>query len=166
MSSDAQLVSRVLAGDARAAEALFRRHWPASWRAALAICGSPAAAEDAAQDGWVRAVGALAAYDATRPFAPWLRRIVVHCAIDAAHRGRAFEGAVPVGAGDAAEPDDALVAAVARLPLERRTVVALRFWADLSVPEIAEALGIPTGTASSRLTRALDELRTMPEVRR
>ena len=58
------------------------------------------------------------------------------------------------------------MAAVLQLPIERRAVVALRFWADLSVPEIAELLELPEGTARSRLARALDDLRAMPEVRR
>jgi DNA-directed RNA polymerase specialized sigma24 family protein len=42
-------------------------------------------------------------------------------------------------------------------------VVALRFWADLSVPAIAELLEVPVGTATSRLARGLDDLRVAME---
>ena len=165
--TDARLVARVLTRDADAADVLFRRHWPSSWRTALAVCGSYALAEDAAQEGWVRAFTALAQFDRSRPFEPWLRRIVVNCAIDAIGRSPRVTGAVDgERAALPAELDDAVVAAVLRLPVERRVVVALRYWADLSVPAIAESLGIPAGTARSRLARALEELRTMPEVQR
>jgi RNA polymerase sigma-70 factor, ECF subfamily len=165
--TDAQLVPRVLAGDEFAAGELFRRHWPGTWRTALAVTASTALAEEAAQDAWIRAIAALARFDATRPFAPWLRRIVVNCALDAARRDRANHRS-PVSLAIAAPDDvsdDELVDAVLRLPLERRAVVALRFWADLSVPEIAEALELPDGTARSRLARALADLRAMLEVR-
>jgi DNA-directed RNA polymerase specialized sigma24 family protein len=48
--SDAQLVQVVLRGNERAANDLFRRHWPGAWRAALAVCASAGLAEEAAQD--------------------------------------------------------------------------------------------------------------------
>ena len=166
--SDAQLVKLVLRGDERAANDLFRRHWPGAWRAALAVCASAPLAEEAAQDAWIRAIAALARFDASRPFAPWLHRIVVNCALDAVRRDRSARSSpvsldAPTGGTTS---DDALVAAVLQLPIERRAVVALRFWADLSVPEIAELLELPEGTARSRLARALDDLRAMPEVQR
>ena len=166
--TDAQLVTGILAGDERAAGELFRRHWPGAWRTALTVTASPAVAEEAAQDAWIRAIAALDRFHTTRPFAPWLRRIVVNCAVDALRHDRSAHRS-PVSLVAAARDDgsdDALVKAVLRLPVERRVIVALRFWADLSVPEIAEVLELPDGTARSRLARALAELRAMPEVRR
>ena len=53
---------------------------------------------------------------------------------------------------------------MARLDEDRRVVVALRYWLDLDPPEIAEQLGIPVGTVSSRLSRALSDLRGILEV--
>ena len=126
--SDAQLVKLVRRGDARAANDLFRRHWGGAWRAALAVSASAGLAEEAAQDAWIRAIGALARFDASRPFAPWLHRIVVNCALDAVRRDRSARSS-PVSL-DADErvtsSDDALVRAVLQLPIERRAVVALR----------------------------------------
>jgi RNA polymerase sigma-70 factor (ECF subfamily) len=54
---------------------------------------------------------------------------------------------------------DEIFDAVARLSDERRLVIVLRYWADLDPPEIAEALDLPVGTVSSRLSRALADLR-------
>ena len=59
---------------------------------------------------------------------------------------------------------DVLVGAIARLDDDRRVVVALRYWLDMDPPEIAGQLGIPVGTVSSRLSRALAELREFLEV--
>lgn len=56
---------------------------------------------------------------------------------------------------------DALVRAVAALPPDRRRMVALRYWSDMDPREIAEALDIPAGTVTSRLARALAELRVV-----
>jgi RNA polymerase sigma-70 factor, ECF subfamily len=57
------------------------------------------------------------------------------------------------------ESDLALMAAISRLAPERRAVIALRYWFDYSVEEIADALSLPLGTVGSRLSRALEQLR-------
>jgi RNA polymerase sigma-70 factor (ECF subfamily) len=51
------------------------------------------------------------------------------------------------------------VQAVARLGPEKRLIVALHYWLDYSIPEIARLLELPLGTVASRLSRALEELR-------
>ncbi len=61
---------------------------------------------------------------------------------------------------------DLLIAAIRRLSEDRRVVIALRYFGDLEPSEIAYALGVPTGTVTSRLSRALTELRTLLEVAR
>src|SRR5262249_51645980 len=82
---DRDLVTRIRRGSSAAVGALFDRHWrPAgsAWRIAVAITGSETLAEDVVQDAFLRALGALDRYDPARPFAPWLRRIVVNRALD------------------------------------------------------------------------------------
>lgn len=163
---DADLVRAALAGSADAADTLFARHWPAAWRAAYAVCGCRADADDGAQAGMERAFRGLGTFDASRPFGPWLRTIVVRACVDHIRpAGR------DVALGDAAAsvpyedaPDlfstrGALGRALVALPAERRIVVVLRFWADMEVPDIAAALNLTRGTASSRLARAMAELR-------
>ena len=61
---------------------------------------------------------------------------------------------------DAESLDPALTAALARLPMEYRSVIVLRYFLDWSQDEIAVALEIPVGTVKSRTTRGLDRLRT------
>ena len=69
-------------GSADAFEQLFREHWPNAYRAALLVVHDQAAAEDIAQEAFLRAIRALDRFDRRRPFAPWLHRIVVNRAID------------------------------------------------------------------------------------
>ena len=60
----------------------------------------------------------------------------------------------------------ALLGAYDRLGPEERTILALRFFADLEVPDVAAALGVPLGTAKSRLHRAIGRLRAEMEHQR
>lgn len=126
-------------------------------------------AEDAAQDGFERALATLDTFDGSRPFWPWLRRIVVNRALDLRRReGRHVDlDALPELAGPSrlVTSDVCLRRAVDALDEERRTVVLLRYGLDMTPAEIAETLDLPAGTVKSRLHRALDELRTRLEAR-
>jgi RNA polymerase sigma-70 factor (ECF subfamily) len=55
---------------------------------------------------------------------------------------------------------DEVAAAVARLAPDQRVVIALRYWRDLTLEQVAETLGLPLGTVKSRLHYALRALRT------
>jgi RNA polymerase sigma-70 factor, ECF subfamily len=151
-------------GSAEALERLFRRHWPSAHRAAYLIVHDAAAAEDIAQEAFLAAIRALDRFDRSRPFGPWLHRIVVNRSIDWS-RARALRH--EVGAEAAAEtavtarrdaPSDDLVAALAGLSPDHRAVVVLRYLLDYTPGEIADALDLPRGTVNSRLRRALDGL--------
>ena len=151
-------------GSTDALEALFKLHWPAAYRAAYYVVHDAAAAEDIAQEAFLAAVRALDRFDARRPFAPWINRIVVNRAIDHA-RSRALRrevGAELAEAVEAPQPaarvSDELMRALALLGPEQRAVVVLRYLLDWTPGEIAHALSIPRGTVNSRLRRALDRL--------
>lgn len=163
--TDAQLVARARNGSREAAAALFERHWDAAWRAAYGVTGRRAMADDVAQDAFERAFAALSRFDETRPFAPWLHRIVVNRALDLLRSERRLVGEPDEAAAwpDVRDGDRALLDAVAALPLQRRVVVVLRFGLGLPPSAIAEVLGLPVGTVHSRLARALAQLRTQYE---
>lgn len=155
-------------GDPAAVAVLFRAHWPAAYRAAWLIVRDDHAAEDLAQEGFVAAFGALDRFDRTRPFGPWLRTIVSRRAIDAV-RARAARPPEVCGtaalallpspeAARGAAPAGDVLAAVAALPDEQRSVVVLRHLLELTPSEIAGVVGVPTGTVNSRLRRGLDAL--------
>ena len=145
-----------------------------AFRTAYVIARSAGDAEEAAQDGFVKAWRALGRFREGAPFRPWLLRIVAN---EASNRRRsagrrtslALRAATEEPSGGAApspeaallsaEQRSALLAAVDELPDEQRDVVALRYFLDLSEAEVAETLGIPPGTVKSRTSRALERLR-------
>jgi RNA polymerase sigma-70 factor (ECF subfamily) len=162
-----RLVREAQRGSAEALEVLFRRHWTGAYRAAWVVMRDAAAAEDVAQEAFIAAVRALDRFDRRRPFAPWLHRIVVNRAIDAA-RSRALRREVDAAAAADAAADpppeplsDELTAALAELGPEHRAVVALRYLLDYTPGEIASLLDLPRGTVNSRLRRGLDRLATL-----
>ncbi len=164
-AGEAGLVRRAQGGSRDAAARLFATHWPRAWRAALAVTGRREMADDVAQDAFERAFARLATFDASRPFAPWLHRIVVNRALDVLRQERRLvlvgdPPEAPHAWADDAEDPEALEA-LAGLPAERRAVVVLRHLLDYTPPEIAEILDIPVGTVNSRLGRALAELREL-----
>ena len=158
-------------GQADALEALFRREWPRAYRAAYLVVHDSAAAEDIAQEAFLAAVRGLDRFDRRRPFGPWMHRIVVNRAIDAA-RARALRRELGTDAADALEApsddpptpfSDELMEALRELGPEQRAVVALRYLLDYTPGEIARALELPRGTVNSRLRRALDRLAPLLE---
>jgi RNA polymerase sigma-70 factor (ECF subfamily) len=167
MRSDAKLVELARRGSRDAAGELFSRHWPGAWRAAYAVTGRRAMADDVAQDAFERAFAALSRFDERRPFAPWLHRIVVNRSLDLLRSERRLVGDAELEKlewQDLDSGDQELLAAVAALSLQRRLVVVLRYGLGYSPAAIAELLDIPAGTVNSRLARALEDLRVEYEV--
>ncbi len=160
-----RLVRRAQTGSRAAAAELFELHWPAARRAALAVTGRHAMADDVTQDAFERAFARIASFDAGRPFAPWLHRIVVNRAIDLLRQERRLTDIdnTPdelLAAWDADRCDDReALEALAHLTHDRRAVVVMRHLLGYHPPEIAEMLGVPLGTVNSRLARALNDLR-------
>ena len=143
-------------------------------RTAYLSCGDATEAEDAAQEGFLKAHAALGRFRPDAPFRPWLLRIVVNEARNrrrsAGRRtGLALRMAEDRPADDAAPSPEAavlaaetsrdLLAALERLGEDDRMVIGCRYLLELSEAETAVALGVPRGTVKSRLSRALGRLR-------
>ena len=128
-------------------------------------------ARDAVQEAFIRAWRDVPRLRGPERFDAWLHRLTVNACMDASRvqRRRVREVELTplirhprVGDGLAALADrDFLDRALRCLPPEQRALVVLRFHLDLTLPEAAETLGIPLGTAKSRLHRALDTLRSL-----
>ncbi|MBD0347534.1 MAG: RNA polymerase sigma factor, partial [Thermoleophilia bacterium] len=135
-------------------------------------------AEEAAQDGFLKAYRALGRFRSGAPFRPWLLEIVGNEARNRRRSaGRRERLALRVAAeslsGDAAPSPEGmllaterrteLLAAVNALRDEDRLAIGCRYFLDLSEEETAAALGWPRGTVKSRLSRALERLRERME---
>jgi RNA polymerase sigma factor (sigma-70 family) len=169
-----ELVLRAQRGEERAFTELVRGHQEIAFRVAYLITGNANDAEDAVQDGLVKAWRALRRFRPDAPVRPWLLRIVAN---EARNRRRstgrrgalALRAAREGASGDAAPSPEAealarseqarLLAALEQLPDESRLVLTCRFLLELSEAETAATLGLRRGTVKSRTSRALDRLR-------
>ncbi|MCG0238409.1 MAG: sigma-70 family RNA polymerase sigma factor [Firmicutes bacterium] len=136
------------------------------YRTAWAILGNEADARDALQEAVIRAYRAFSQLKGGEAAFPgWIRRILINqCTQILRRRARV----IPVERPEDYRPEPAGVIpehgevweAVRRLPEHYRSVVVLRFLADLSLEDIARTLDIPLGTVKSRLHTALKQLRS------
>jgi RNA polymerase sigma-70 factor (ECF subfamily) len=175
-----RVVEAVLAGDREAFRRLVERESRSVVAACTRVLGDRAEAEDVAQEAFVIAYRSLASWRADGPFGAWLARIAMRLAIRRAAQRKqvvwldAAAGTEPAGAaqavatGDAADPahsvlrserDAQLRSAVAALDEPYRETVALRFFAERSLAEIAVATDRPLGTVKTHLHRGLARLR-------
>jgi RNA polymerase sigma factor (sigma-70 family) len=173
---DLELSRRAAAGDLDAYTELVAMYEQLAFRVAFLVCGSAADAQEAAQDAFVKAYGALGRFRAGSSFRPWLLRIVGNEARNkrrAAGRRLHYESAVAAGAisGDAVpSPEMAIVAretnhrlltAVNQLPDSQQMTIACRYFLDLDEAETGRVLGIPPGTVKSRTARGIARLREL-----
>jgi len=178
---DADLAMRAARGDASAFEAIMRRNNRLLFRTARSILKSDAEAEDALQEAYLRAWRALGSFRADAKLSTWLVRIVVNEAL-----GRLRQRGAQVIPLDAAmnstepdtlasmtaDPDDQperiamraelrhlMEARIDLLPDAFRSVFMLRAVEEMSVEEVAQALGLPEATVRTRFFRARGLLR-------
>jgi len=150
---------------ARAFLRLADDHLDAAYRLARAILRDSTDAQDATHDAFEQAWRKWSTLRDPARFEPWFDRILVNTCRDRLRstRRQATDISVEVAitAGDEfgqAHDRDLLANAIAGLSPDHRVVVALRYYRDLPVEEIASRLGIPAGTVQSRLHYALKRL--------
>lgn len=149
-------------------EQLYRDRY-AGFRNALApLVGSEEAAHDVVQEAFARALRERRSLRREASLAAWVWQIAFRLALRESGRAGSDELPADLTIFDQ-ERDPALAVAIRTLPPRRRLVVFLRYFADLSYAEIAEALEISEGTVAATLAQArealLDEL-TLEEVAR
>jgi RNA polymerase sigma factor (sigma-70 family) len=171
---EAELVERAKRGDQGAYGEIVQAYRGIAFRAAYLIAGDASDAEDAAQEGFVKAFYALPRFRSGASLRPWLLQIVAnearnrrrsagrraHLALRVAGDAPSGEAAPsPEAALIASEQQEAVLAAVNDLREDDRLVIACRYFLELSEEETAMALGWRRGTVKSRLSRALGRLR-------
>ena len=165
MADEDDLVAAAEADSGGEVEALFEEHWLTAWRAAYAVTGRADLADDAAQDAFVNAIRSLGRFDRRKPFAPWIAKIAVNRARDLLRAERRREAAQSVEKTEAPARTDVsgLLLAVAALPPEQREAVVLHHVLGFSLREVAEIVGAPEGTVTSRVGRGVAQVRQTTE---
>ncbi len=155
-------------GDQEALDTLLRRHVDRLHAVCRQITGNDSDSADATQEALIAVVRGLPRFDGRSSFSTWAYRIATNACLDELRRRRrrpepladelleatAGPGA-PSGAAliDAAADRVDIDRALAKLPLEFRVAVVLRDLSGLEYSEIADVLGVPTGTVKSRIAR-------------
>jgi RNA polymerase sigma-70 factor (ECF subfamily) len=165
---DAELMRRIAGGDERAFQALMHRHLARTVRLAARIMGGTAAAEDVAQEAFIRvwkhAGDWLEPHQAGAKFTTWLYRIVLNLCIDEKRKNRFSDIEnipEPVDESDSAqtgierrEQSERVRAALGDLPERQRAAFVLCFYEEHSNKEAAEMLGVSVKALESLLVRS------------
>jgi RNA polymerase sigma-70 factor (ECF subfamily) len=163
-----RLVEQAMRGDQEAFAALATDAVDGCYRLAYRILRDPHRAQDATQQALLGAWRDLPTLRDSARFDAWLHRLVIHACYVEARSERRWVARVRVISSDTSvEPDfarsvanrDELEDAFRRLTPEQRAVVVLHHHLGYPLTEIAETLGIPAGTARSRLHHAVRQLR-------
>ncbi len=168
--AEAALVRRCQSGDKEAFRMLVEQYRSALFGTAYLMLRDRGSAEDAVQEALIQIWEHLPSLRLYGSIKVWLIRIVVNEVKQQIRKKRVptvpFEQA-PEEAGSFSEAETAMLRheerrqlrqALEILPAEQREAVVLRYFADLTVPEVSRVLGQREGTIKSRLSRALDRL--------
>jgi len=166
---DAELVRRARGGDRWAYGEIVERYQASIIRRAQAVLHDPEAAQDAAQEAFVRAYAYLHSYDGKHRLYTWLARIVTNVCLSQLS-GRQWQTLplehallVPTESMDEDDPELAALAhereqilqqAVSGLPSKYRDILILRYWHDLAYEEIARRTEQSIGAVKTQLHRA------------
>lgn len=177
---DHQLVLGCRDGQEDAFRQLLSRYEGYVYSLCYRLTGRREDAVELAQESWIKVFGGLAAFDLSRPFKPWLRRVVLNVCLNSLRRrhpdmlsldhrlgdGTSLGDSLSAPGGDDplvrvqwAETRQLLREAVGRLPPLFRLVMTLRHEEEMSYQEIAASTGLPLGTVKTCLFRARKTLR-------
>lgn len=165
--TEVRLLNAARAGDARAMEALYREHSGRVYSVVRRIVGDDHLAEDVSQDAWIRAFEKLGSFRGDAAFGTWLHRLAVNAALTRLRR-HARRPDVELAAERPTpppEPDEVVLnqrvlgQALDRLPDGYRRVLVMHDVEGMTHEEIAERMGIATGTSKSQLHKARARMR-------
>ena len=173
MTDDIAIV-RCQDGDRDAFRYLVERYKDVLYGTACLMTGSRAHAEDHVQEALLAAWRGIRGFRKGLPFKPWLVRILVNVVLS--QRRRRTVPTLNLGEEDwpedstdmaetaaAKEDRQAVRRALVGLSPEHRQVIVLRYFAELTVSEVAQSLNVREGTVKSRLHRALGSLKEQLE---
>jgi RNA polymerase sigma-70 factor (ECF subfamily) len=168
-SEEQRLIAETKKGDTAAFESLVKMFQNRIYYLSLRMTGTHAAADDVAQETFIRAFFALSSFRDGMSFYGWIRKIAVNVGLNYLKAKKREEPLGEREPASAALPQDELLknemdirfhSALQALPFEQREVFLLRVQENLSYREIARILHLSRGTVMSRLSRARRKLRS------
>lgn len=181
-ADDRRLITECLTGQPDAFGQLVLRYQDRLYNSVYRVLDNPDDTLDVVQDAFINAYQSLDRFNGTSEFFTWLYRIAFNTAISLKRKKRpvlSLDAGKPGESGvDPADPSESLqpgaeleradenrklMAALAKLSVDHRTVLVLKDLEDQKYEEIAEIMNVPIGTVRSRLHRARAELRELLE---
>ncbi len=164
MKKDLSLVKKAMRGNPKAFGELIREQQEYLYRMAFLYTRQEDDALDAVQESILKAYQKIKDLREPQYFKTWLTRIVINEAKNILKKrspGEALDAAEELAAPEGLSPEARmdLYAALEHLPEKYRDIVRLKYFDGLSAREIGEKLGIPEGTVSSYLSRAIKRMR-------
>jgi len=166
-SEPVTLLKRAQDGDPASMERLIELYQDTIYSMALSFTKNPHEAEDLAQEAWIRILRGLPKFRRDSKFSTWLYRVTMNTFLNANRANRREQEVLGEMEESSLQTDQQAVrvetaldvqGAVRELSTDFRSVVLLRYVADLSYKEIASVLELPLGTVQSRLKRGLEKL--------
>jgi RNA polymerase sigma-70 factor (ECF subfamily) len=170
LNTEAKWIADAKSGDKDAFAKLVEKYQKPVYSVCYRMLGTPTAAEDAAQEAFIRAYQALDRYDSKRPFATWLLSIASNYSIDQLRKRRVTilsmdnekhawlappaQEPTPERAALEREKQQQILSLLGELSELDRAAVILQYWHDYSYEEIAETLDLSSSAVKSRLFRA------------
>ncbi len=174
MNEELVWVNQARQGNDEAFTRLVERYQTPVYNLCYRMLGEAEAAEDAAQETFLRAYQHLRRYDQGRPFATWLLSIAAHYCIDRLRRRKLLtfsiddhesedEAGFEIADANSLDPEDESLRREERVQVQQllqsleamdRAAIVMRYWYDFSEAEIAEALHLTVSAVKSRLHRA------------
>lgn len=184
-SDDRQLIERCRSGDREAFDELVRRYEKQAYNLAYRLSGNYDDASDVVVEAFVRVFQGLHTFRGEANFGTWLHRVVVNTFLDIRKRSKGRQNVSleeqieldgdtltrqiedtspgPEELVEQEEREEVLQRAISQLSPERRILIVLYHFENLSYEEIAQMLNLPVGTVKSRLNRARLALREILE---
>ena len=168
------LIRRASAGDQAAFRELVQAYTPMTVLTARVLLSNRGDADDAVQEAWLDVWRGLPGFRVGLPFRPWLLAVVKNrCRMlgrglkavslpydEASHNALGSVPSLEASLlGQSGETFEDLQTALDDLDEVNSRILALRFYADLQLNEIAELLDMPLSTVKTRLRRTLQQLR-------
>ena len=161
--NEAELLTRVVSGDREAFDAVMRNHQDRVFSVCFRILGDRERALDATQDTFLTVFRKAGQFQGRSAVGTWIYRIAVNTCYDQLRRAqrRPSEALPDVDPADPAAEEamesaalrPEIEVALAQLPPDFRNAVVLSDLEGMSLPEVAEILGVPIGTVKSRVFR-------------
>lgn len=163
MSDDSILISKILEGDADSFKELVGRYWPMAYQLCYQWTRNHADAEDTAQEAFIKVYKYLGQLNDKSKFASWFYRLVSQLINERWRQKHIKTQQIRLELEDkpATDPIDKLLLmeSLNALSDDFRLILMLRFYRGMSCLEIAQHLGEPIGTVTSRLHRAYQALK-------